>query len=516
MRPRPTPTAPPPPTRPRGTLLIVDDEPDIPELLERLLAGRGWTIHRAKSGAEALRTLADETVDLMVTDLRMPGMTGLELIEEARQTAPHCGSVLITGYASTETAVEALRKGADDYLTKPFRAEDLEGVLERVLAARRLRRDNDIASHRVRVEAEVLRRQQRAAAEDLARTRDDLLRSRRDRDRRVRDLAFVAELTGLLAREPDLPRVLQRTARILADRFGAESVRLELDGGDGVEVVEWGHGLSRSTGLGGDLTRSAAQDPDGVYMDTVLGGGAPCEALAAVVRQGSQPVGGIALLRAPRASDDREGDRFLLQLVPQALVVALEAARQRQRAERAAVDVAERMVEMLEQRGSLFAGRTARLARIAEAVADAAGLTGAPRAALLTAARLQDVGKISLPDGTLQRAGPLTDGERSVLERHPLVGSRVLAACSDVARLVRHHAERPDGCGYPDRLPAEDIPPAAALVAVIGAYEAMTSPRPWRASRTRREALAEIDRARGGQFTDAAVEALLAADPARL
>ncbi len=516
MRPTPPPTVPLAPPRSRGSLLIVDDEPQIPELLQRLLAGRGWDIRRAHSGEEALETLAREPIDLLVTDLRMPGMSGLDLIVEARATAPHCGSVLITGYASTETAVEALRKGADDYLTKPFRAEDLEGVLERVLTARRLRRDHDIASNRVRAEAEVLKRLQRASAEDLARTRDDLVRSRRDRDRRVRDLGFVAELTGILAREPDVPRILQRTARILGDRFSASSVRIEIDGGDGVEVASWGAGFDRSTRLGGDLARSAARSPDGVTVDTVLGSGAPSEALAAVVRRGDDALGSIALLRAPRAADDPEGDRFLLQLVPQALVVALEAARQRQRAERAAIDVASRLVEMLEQRGSLFPGRAERLERIAGAVAEAAAWPASRRATLVTAARLHDVGKISLPDDTLQRPGPLTDDERSVLHNHPNVGGRVLAPSPEVAALVRHHAERPDGRGYPEGLVEPDIPAGSALIAVVGAYEAMTSARPWRPHRTRREALAEIRAGSGTQFVPAAVDALFAADPSRL
>lgn len=518
MRPVPsTKTAAEPATMPsawqRGHVLVVDDEPDIPELLERLLSSRGWTVSKARSGPEALAMLEAKSIDLLVTDLRMPGMGGLELIERARAEAPHCGSVLITGYASTETAIEALRRGADDYLPKPFSATDLEHVLERVLAARRLTRDQAVASHRIRAEAETLKRQRFAVQEDLARTRSDLTTAQRDHDRRTRDLTFVSQIAALLAREPDLDRVLRRLTQILAERFEAAVVRIELDLGDGIELAETGGSSSgpRLAGLGGELTRAAASRPDDVYMDVVLGGGAPLDALAAVVRRAGRPIGGLSLLRRPQEPADPEGDRYLMRLVPQTLAVAVEAEFQRRTARKAALDVAGRIVEALEERGSLFAGRAERTARIAASMADAAGLSKRSADVIRTAARLQDVGKVSLPDATLQKSGPLTDAERSLLHRHPVVGERILAPFAEAAFLVRSHCERPDGAGYPDGIDGGDIPLAAGIVGLAGAFEAMTSARPYRKSLTRREALEEARRGYGKQFVPEAVDALLLA-----
>ena len=88
------------------------------------------------SGKEALTRIEEEDFDLVVADLVMPGMSGLEVLERTRSFAPAPDVILITGHASVETAIEALRKGAFDYLQKPFQLEDLASCVERLLRHR--------------------------------------------------------------------------------------------------------------------------------------------------------------------------------------------------------------------------------------------------------------------------------------------------------------------------------------------------------------------------------------------
>ena len=181
------------------------------------------------SRANAKEALQDITsgppVELLVTDLKMPEMSGLELIQAAKRATPGIGSVLITAYASTETAVSALRHGADDYLMKPFGLEDLRRVVERVLTERRSDSRDTVALHQVRTENETLRRARRDTEDALLSAQHDLKLSRRDLERRVRDLEFVTELTDLLACE-DVSHVLQTAARITARRFHAHVTRI--------------------------------------------------------------------------------------------------------------------------------------------------------------------------------------------------------------------------------------------------------------------------------------------------
>ncbi|MDA1195749.1 MAG: response regulator [Planctomycetota bacterium] len=501
------------PLAPKARIVVVDDEPQIRELLKAALCREGYEVTTFADGREALRSIESEPIDVLITDLRMPTISGLDLIRTAKETRPELGSILITAYASTETAVQALRFGADDYLTKPFSIDALRKVVSRVLSAGRMARDEQAAVRRARNEADDLRKRSRAVEEDLRRTRVDLDLSRGALERRVRDLEFIRELTNLLAREDDLDRMLHTTARILASRFDALVARIELDLGEGVRTAEQhAHPGSMPVlkAISSALLHQACLVPDGVIRDTVLGYGRPLEAVAVVVRLSEQPVGGVTLLREAPSDTEGDGDRFVLTLVPQALGVALEGQVNRRAAERNALGVAERIIEALEGRRSLFHGHSGRVARIAGAVAKQLGLSPRLRRVIELAARLHDVGEVGIPDTILQRRGPLDESEQAVVRMHPVIGAQILAPFGEAAAFVRHHHERPDGRGYPDRLREAQIPIGAAVIGVVEAFDAMTSPRPYRHSRTRREALAEIDRLSGSQFVPAAADALLA------
>jgi response regulator RpfG family c-di-GMP phosphodiesterase len=442
----------------------------------------------------------------------MPRMNGLELIKSARSLKPEVASILITAFASTETAVEALRFGADDYLAKPFALEELRRVVDRVLTSRRLVTAERDASARVRDEAESLRERSVKAEHALARAEHDLTLSRADLERRVRDLEFVAEMTRLLAREGDLERVLSTTVRVLATRFEARVARVELALDDGVRVAQHAEGAlppHALPSLGSDLVERARASRDGVLRDVVLGYGRPLEALVAALTLSGGAAGGMTLLRdAPHREDP--GDLFLLSLIAPALGLAVEADLQRRAAERNALDVALGILEMLEGRGAFQPGHAARVATLAGRMAAQLGLSPRLRSVIETAARLHDVGEVGVPDVLLQRRGPLAPDEMEVVRSHCVLGARLLAPFGEAAAFVRHHHERPDGTGYPDRLRGDDIPLGAAIVGVAEAFDAMTHARPYRPSRSRAQALEEVRTLRGTQFVPAAADALLA------
>ena len=117
-------------------ILVVDDAPDTLELLQRNLVSRGYVVHTATGAADALALLESMPVDLVVTDMRMPGLSGMDLIRRVRARHPGIEIVVITGYATVEGAVEALQSGAWDYLAKPFTDEELFLAVRRVLARR--------------------------------------------------------------------------------------------------------------------------------------------------------------------------------------------------------------------------------------------------------------------------------------------------------------------------------------------------------------------------------------------
>jgi two-component system response regulator PilR (NtrC family) len=107
-------------------ILIVDDEQSLRDLLSLALGDEGWDVFTAADGDAAAVALQTEPVDVVVSDIRMPGMDGLELLQHVTASAPDTAVILMTAHASTDTAIEALRLGAYDYVTKPFDMEELK------------------------------------------------------------------------------------------------------------------------------------------------------------------------------------------------------------------------------------------------------------------------------------------------------------------------------------------------------------------------------------------------------
>src|SRR3954468_2004093 len=150
---------------------------------------------------------------------------------------------------------------------------------------------------------------------------------------------------------------------------------------------------------------------------------------------------------------------------------------------------------------------------LALAVGDALGLDARDRRNHEFAALLHDIGKIRVPDDIINKPGKLTDAEFEIVKRHPVDGQEMLervgGVLAQVGIIVRHHHERWDGYGYPDRIAGEAIPLAARIICACDAYSAMTTNRPYRAALPAADAVAELERCSGEQFDPNVVLALV-------
>ena len=117
-------------------ILIVDDEPTILNLLNKLLVGQGYDTTPASNGEKALHLLQTEKFDLMVSDINMTPINGIELLRKAAEKWPDMGVIMLTAYGTVATAVEAIKEGAFDYITKPFKLDELVLTVQRALAYR--------------------------------------------------------------------------------------------------------------------------------------------------------------------------------------------------------------------------------------------------------------------------------------------------------------------------------------------------------------------------------------------
>ena len=128
-------------------ILVVDDEGAIRYSISKTLQRLGYQVHTAESGELALEMMQRQEYDVVLTDIRMPGLTGVELLARIKEQAPDAVVILLTGYASLETAIESLRLGAHDYLVKPSSSQDIrDSVAEGLERARNLRHRRQLLS----------------------------------------------------------------------------------------------------------------------------------------------------------------------------------------------------------------------------------------------------------------------------------------------------------------------------------------------------------------------------------
>jgi two-component system, NtrC family, response regulator HydG len=123
-------------------VLVVDDDPEVVRLLDQDLVASGFTVFPASSGAAGLRLLRETPVDAVVTDLRMPDIDGMEIVRAAAESQPDAKVIIITAFATIASAIDAVKQGAFDYVSKPFEIEELVLALERALEDSRLRQEN--------------------------------------------------------------------------------------------------------------------------------------------------------------------------------------------------------------------------------------------------------------------------------------------------------------------------------------------------------------------------------------
>ncbi len=197
------------------------------------------------------------------------------------------------------------------------------------------------------------------------------------------------------------------------------------------------------------------------------------------------------------------------------LVTAMESQLAREQADSRRLELSYEatvgaLASAAEARDPEIEGHLTRVARRSVAVGRVLGMSPAELETVRQGARLHDVGKIGISDAVLSKPGPLDDHEVEEMRRHSVIGARILegvVGLCECVPIVRHHHERWDGRGYPDGLAGEAIPLAARVVAVVDAFDAMTSDRPYRRAMSPEVALGHVLEGSGAQFCPRCVEA---------
>ncbi len=464
-------------------MLVVDDEAVICDILRDFLEFEGFYVKTAPSGEAALKVFGEDEFDLVLTDLKMPGIDGLDLLRRIGEFGRDTMTVIMTGFGTVETAIDAMKRGAFDYILKPFKPEEVVRVLRRALDKQQLQREN------------------------LA----------------LRETVGFYELSEALSSSMALEEQLGMIADLVRDNFGAEGVSI---------IVE-------DPKQAGSYVPRSAVGPDHVALNTprliesfIAGGtvlahggdirpwvlnpdpidGQPKTFMAAPLRIRGATFGLITAFSTQASARFTEGQRKGLAIFGGRAANAIENARMYENLQDTFTQTMEGFARALEAKDPYTHGHSDRVATYAKLVGAAMGLPPIEVDRISHGGLMHDIGKIGIRNTDLNKPQKLTPDEYMMFKSHPVQGRRIIEPIGFLRHLVPcvyHHHEAWDGSGYPEGLDGDGIPLEARILAVADSYDAMTSNRPYRKALPHEIAIAEFKRCSGRQFDPSAVDAFL-------
>jgi response regulator RpfG family c-di-GMP phosphodiesterase len=465
-----------PEDRPR--VLVVDDEKFIRDIIADFLGMEGYIVRTAEDGTSAVNELERARYDMVISDLKMPKMGGLDLLREVTRAHPDTLTVIMTGFGTVETAIDAMKRGAYDYILKPFKVEEVVHIVQRGLEKRRL------------------------TAENL----------------RLREALSLYKVTEAIAASLSLDEIVTTLGESALTEVRADFVRVYVaDGEGGIQP--------RFFKVSADFVTDEAEDFGEFALDAVrerLASGLPMIEHGARARElffshPSRQVASVCIV--PLRMRDRllgfvsavsltpskrfdEGQRKLLSIVASRAAAAIENARLYQDLQATFQQTIQGLARTIDKMDRYTSGHSERVAGYAVAIARWIGLPENLVEVVRHSALMHDIGKVGCVMN-LNKPGKLSHEEYESFKYHPVYGRDILDPIKFLAPVIPGvylHHERWDGRGYPLGLAGNDIPIIARIISVADTYDAMTSDRAYRRALPHEVTINEIERCAGSQF----------------
>ncbi len=495
-------------------MLLVDDDDKLRFVLVAHLRAQGYEVLEGKNGREGVALARQHSPDLIIMDLTMPELDGMSATRELKadpQTAD-VPIIMLTGKTGTDDLVLGLEVGAQEYLTKPF---DVAELLARVRTVHRLavaHRNLDELNNRL--EEEVARKTRR-------------LQMLYDYMRALSEVETRDQILDLVLEYVQKTTNARRVSLLMTDASGQNLVCERAVGIDPAVVqsirIDAGRGIAGQVFSSGKTVVAKAMGPieaDGRGYDGDEFLSTPLVSTSLATRDGI-----LGVLNVTERNDDQtfsHEEVECLRSITDAAAIALHNAMRRSQLEQSVRVLLQTVGYLAEYRDEETTLHLKRVAKFARVLACELAREGPYRGQvtddfiewLVQAAPMHDIGKVGIPDEILTKPGKLTNEEFNIMKVHTEIGRRVLSRafdpnhpvpllqmCIDIA--YGHH-ERFNGAGYPRGIKGEEIPLAARIIALVDAYDAITSHRRYSKARPHSVAV-EVIRAESGKHFDPAV-----------
>jgi response regulator RpfG family c-di-GMP phosphodiesterase len=464
-------------------VLIVDDEKFIRDILADFLGMEGYVVRTAEDGAAALSELQSSRYDIVISDLKMPRMGGIELLEQISTAAPNALTVIMTGFGTVETAIDAMKRGAYDYILKPFKVEEVIHVVQRGLEKQRLMAENIRLREAVSLYKVSEAIQASLSLEEVLRTVGDTALGEIEAD--VVSTWLEDGKGGFFERQKLFrgPRPDFSGEIIDPDSIGALSADAFAKhfAADPIVLAQGSKGA-----------RFFAEQPS-IPLGSLL---------AVPLKMKTRLLGWIAVMSFSPTRRFDEGQRKMLAIVGSRAAAAIENARLYEDLQATFQQTIEGLAQAIDKMDRYTAGHSERVAMYATYLATRLHLPAHDVEIVRQSALMHDIGKIGCVYN-LNKPGKLSQDEYEAFKKHPVFGRDILDPIKFLHPLipgVHLHHERWDGRGYPLGLKGNDVPLMARIIAVADTYDAMTSDRAYRRALPHEVAVAEIERCSGTQF----------------
>lgn len=481
-------------------ILIVEDDPAVSRSFALYLRHKGYEVDCAPDGLEGVEHVKNGEYDLAITDVMMPRMNGLQFLEAVKELKPTLPVIMITGYTDLETAIESMKKGAVDFVTKPFRYDDLEQTIHNLLEGNAIRHfalsTDDLQQrleHKVH-ELSVLYSINEAL--DSSTNIDDLFAALTELSCQITEarssifLMYDREssqffIRHAFAEDPEL----KRTPELRLDPQVMEDLEVQR------APMVWNSPKNLK-----------------FYQAAIAGDYAVNSLILAPLYVRGENFGILAIENKKGAEGFTQTDLNFVKVLLKKASLQIENNALYETIYNNLVDTLRSLVTTLEAKDTYTQRHSIRVTRISLLLAQEVGCTKEELDILQFAGMLHDIGKIGISDSILQKNGRLTDEEYEIIKLHPGIGAKILEPLGMLPHekaIIRYHHERWDGRGYPEGLAGRDIPYLARIVSVADAYEAMTADRVYRKKLTHEAAIGEIKRNAWYQFDGNLVQAFL-------
>ncbi|HPP05772.1 MAG TPA: response regulator [Syntrophorhabdaceae bacterium] len=465
-------------------VLVVDDNPDIIGALSDFLELNGCKIFTATTGKEAIDVVKHQDIEVVLLDVRLPDINGVNLLDVLKKENPTIAVIMMTGYSTHKDIIDAMKKGASDFLLKPFEYDNLIMVMIRALRERSLMLDKEKYSKSLedKKKIEILNRELQGKIQELT------------------TMYSISTQFNTLNIYDD---VYEKMVNIAFDVVGASLCRFYLYDAVSKEVILFKE--KKAQELDEEFVLNTDEIP--AILNTVKRCYIKDDTLTLPIVIKGETIGFLSVKKKKNSIEldpyQIEKDVFFLKIIGEQASSQIENRILYESLFENVLKTHMSLITAINKRDSYTENHCKRVTEMCLGLADTLGLKSLEKDILKVVGPIHDLGKIGIPDEILLKPGRLTDKEYTIMKSHSTLGQEILSQFEILSResmIIRAHHERFDGRGYPDGLSGTDIPVCARILAVCDTFDAMTTDRPYRKALTVEDALAEIERCAGTQF----------------